>query len=251
MEEEKLIQSISKSIGDKLKIPIILTYICVLILYNWDILFYLLFEKISASEKISFIKQNYQSEYYERIFICIGLSIFLIVLFTILNTLINFSLMWFYRKDKEISSKIERYEKINKLTEQLSNSIDEIKVLNSKITKLENINDELNFKKLDYKISDISKKDYDSLIKSINTGSDKEKYLYSLKELIELVKNKPFIELEKIKKNSTYRNHMIGLIDKLVNRSLISKVEHVDEQIGYYEGIEQSPSFKDFLKIDL
>jgi hypothetical protein len=251
MAKEKLIQSITKSIGDKLKIPIILTYISVLILYNWDIIFYLFLEKKSASDKIFYIKQNYSLEYYERIFICIGISIILIVLFTILNTLINLSLIWFYRKDKEISSKIESYEKINSLTEQLSKSISESAKLSLKIGNLENINNELNLKKLNSKISDISKKDYDNFIQKINLEGDKEKYFYSFKELIELIKNKPLIELYKIYNKSTYRNHMIGLIGMLIERSLLSKKEYFDEQVGSYDGLEQSASFKDFLTMDI
>lgn len=250
MEDEKLIQTLTKSIGDKLKRPIIITYICVLILYNWDIIFYILFEKISASEKINFIKLEYSTEYFNRILTCIAISVILIVLFTILNTLLNLSLKWFYRKDKEITSEIDSYEKLTALAEQLSSSIDENKQLNSKIENLEKINKNLSIKKKSINVSQISEKDYTNLLSQINIDSDKEKLLFSLNELLKTIKTTPKIALTELNNKATYKHHMKKLINILINNNLIEKKVHYDENRNHYEGISMSKSFEDFLKFE-
>ncbi|OEY71824.1 hypothetical protein [Salegentibacter salarius] len=117
MEKTEILENITKSVNERLKISIIITYISVLIIYNWDILFYLFFENSSASTRILEIKENYSDVYYQRILICLAISILLIVIFTALNTLLNLGLKWFYRKDKETKSEIENFEKITQLSE--------------------------------------------------------------------------------------------------------------------------------------
>jgi hypothetical protein len=59
MDEEKLLENIGNSIASKLKVPIITTYISVLIIFNWDILFYLIFSSEEAKIKIQYIKDEY------------------------------------------------------------------------------------------------------------------------------------------------------------------------------------------------
>ncbi len=249
MEEEKILENITKSISEKLKVPIILTYVCVLIIHNWDILFFLFFESAPASGKIQFIKDTYGKSYYERIFESLIIAIILIVLFTILNTGINFCMKWFYRKDKEILSEIESHEQIRVLSAQLSKAFEEIKNLNSQINNLKTINENLNSKNLDLKVSDISEKDYDSLLNVINTKVNKEKLLYSLKELIEKFKEKPKENRIIINKTSTYEAEMSELTTMLIDRNLIKIVRYSSSDgRSSYEGYELGASFKDFLK---
>lgn len=253
MEEEKILENITKSIGDRLKVPIIVTYICVLILYNWDILFYLIFEDNSASEKIKFIQETYGCDYYKRILICLTISVVLIILFTILNTLLNFGLKWFYRKDKEIITEIESFEKMKSLTEKLSNSIDEIKKLNTQIENLEKINDSITSKKSKINISDISKKDYNKLIEFLNSKSDKEKLMYSLTELIESLKTNEKISLQNVYKNATYEHEMMLLIQSLYELKLVSATMYKDDNNPNrsFEGIKMGTSFREFLKMEI
>lgn len=252
MEEEKILENISKSITDRLKVPIIVTYLSVLFLYNWDIIYYLIFEHNTASIKIKYIKDTYSTVYFERILTCIIISVILIIVFTILNTMINFGLKWFYRKDKEINSEIESYEKVNNLTEQLSNSISEIKKLHSQIDNLKKINDNLNSKSLKIDIADISKKDYDSLLSFLNSKEAKEKLLYSLNELINMLKKNDKIPTNTIYKGATYEHEMRMLIQYLYELKLISSIryQNIDNRSSY-DGLKMGTSFKDFLKMDL
>lgn len=252
MEEEKILENISKSITERLKIPIVVTYICVLVLYNWDIIYYLIFEYNTASVKIKFIKEEYGPEYYLRILICLTISVVLIILFTTLNTSLNFCLKWFYKKDKEITSEVDSYEKIKSLTEQLSNSIDEIKKLNSQIENLKNVNENLISKNKKINISEISKKDYDGLIASINKKINKEKLLYSLIELLNELKNNEKADILKVYSNATYEHDMRALVQLLYELKLLSGARYMAiDNRSSYEGVKMGTSFKDFLKIEL
>ena len=251
MEEEKILENISKSITEKLKVPIIVTYISVLFLYNWDIIFYLIFESSSASIKIKYIKDTYSSVYFERILTCLTISVILIILFTVLNTMINFGLKWFYRKDKEINSEIESYEKVSNLTEQLSNSIDEIKKLHSQIDNLKKINDNLNSNSLKIDIAEISKKDYNKLLNFLNSKDSKEKLLYSLNELINMLKKNDKIETYLIYTKATYEHEMRALVQYLYELKLVSAARYQNnDNRSSYEGLKMGTSFKDFLKIN-
>ena len=133
MDEEKLIDNIGKSIASKLKVPIITTYISVLIIYNWDIIFYLIFGDEEAKIKIQYIKDQYGGIHFERIAICLLVSILLIVIFTVINTFLNYCLKWFYRKDKEIISEIDSFEKISILSQQLSTTLETVDGLNGQL----------------------------------------------------------------------------------------------------------------------
>jgi hypothetical protein len=250
MEESNVIENITKSIGVRLRVPIIITYISVLIIYNWDILFYLFFEKISASEKIKVIKETYSDNYYDRLLSCLVIAIGAILLFTIINTILNFCLKWFYRKDKEIKSEINNHEKVVLLTNQLSESIDKNKLLNSEIDNLKNINQSLSVKNLNLDTSDISQKDYEDLIVYLNSQNQKEKYLYCLKELLNSLKKNLNTTKDKLIESSTYPDEIQVLLEILEEKKL-AKVEHSYRGDGYGYFLNLSKSFKDFLKMEI
>lgn len=252
MEGEKIIESITKTINDRLKIPIIITYLSVLIIYNWDVLFYLIFEKETASIKIACIKEEYSSEYWYRIFTCIGISIILIGAFTIINTGLNYLLKWFYKKDKKFTSEIENYETIDNLRQQLADSIDKRNKLETDVENLTKINQNLNFKSKEISISDIAKRDYKALISKLSTFEHKEKLLYSLKELMEILKNNPDIVISEINNKATYVLEMEELI------SILTDVKLVREEFAGYGTFNEpemflkiGTSFKEFLKMDI
>jgi hypothetical protein len=252
MEKSEILGSITNSVSEKLKVPIILTYICVLIIFNWDILFYLFFENSAASTRISTIKEVYGHVYYERIIICLSISVLLIVLFAILNTFLNLALKWFYRKDKEITSEIENFEKISFLTEQLSESIEDSKRLSSEVAYLKNINENLTSKNLDIDLDDISKNDFNMLLSQINSQGNKKKLLYSLKELINSINKDNAIESDEIFKIATYESDMKNLIEILKNRELLKITENFNPQ-NHKSTMEfkLSRSFEDFLKMKI
>lgn len=252
MEEEKILENITKSITEKLKVPIILTYVCVLVIHNWDILFYLFFESSTASSKIKYVKDNYSELYYERIFDCLIIAVILIILFTILNTAINFCLKWFYRKDKEISSQIESYEQVSFLREQLSKSLEEIKKLKSQVESLNNINESLKSKNLDINVDEISRKDFDSILLYISSQPNKDKLLFSFKEFINAFKKGGEVEREQLYKGATYEHEMKLLVDYFARANFLKidyRYNNITKNNGYL--IDLSKSIKDILLMDI
>ena len=249
MEEEKIIENIKKSISSRLKVPIILTYVCVLFLYNWDILFYLFFENDAASNKIECIKSTYGDIYYSRILICLLIAIVLVAIFTVINTLLNSALKWFYRKDKEITSDIENFEKINLLTEQLSQTVDEIKRLNLQVENLQKVNQSLSTKNLEIDTSEISKVDFNSFVDFLNSKGNNHKLLYSFKELLKLTKNNPKIDTAEIFKSATYEEDMEQVLSLLQERNLVKPDEEYRGN-KYVTFLQLSKSFKVFLKME-
>lgn len=249
MEEEKILENITKNISSRLKVPIIATYLSVLIIYNWDILFYLAFETNTATNKINFIKTTYGNLYYTRIYHCFLISIGLILIFTVINTFLNFCLKWFYKKDKEITSEVESYEKINVLSEQLSQSLSEIKNLKTQLENLQNINESLLSRDLNIDISKISEKDYNDFISFIVSQPNSEKLKFSLNELITFLKSNSKMETDDIYRKATYEADMKSLTDHLVKRNLLklSEREYSQTKRGYVNNFEISKSFKDFL----
>lgn len=253
MEESNIIENVTKSIAVRLRIPIIATYVSVLLIYNWDILFYLFFEKISASDKIEVIKNTYSESYLDRILTCLGIAIVVILIFTVINTLLNFTLKWFYRKDKELKTEINDHEKVKVLTEQLSESIDQNKLLISEIESLKNINQNLSVKKLKFETSDISQKDYDNLIIYLTSTDKKEKYLFCLKELINILKKNINIPRERLltRESVTYLDEMKELIGILDKRNLARFEYLYRDGVGHDYFLDLSKSFKDFLKMEI
>lgn len=250
MEESSAFENITKSIAVRLRIPIIITYISVLIIYNWDILFYLFFEEITALEKIKLIKDNYSENYFNRLTSSLLIAILAIIVFTIINTLLNFSLKWFYMKDKDIKSEINNHEKVFVLTSQLSEIIDKNKILNSEIDNLKNINSSLSAKSLNLTTSDISQKDFEDLLASINSRNNKEKLQFSLHELITILKKNINITVNELIKSSTYEDEMRALLDILKEKNLVKA--NYDYRLETYDDfLTLSKSFEDFLNMEI
>lgn len=128
----------------KLKLPIILTYSVILIIYNWDIIFYLLYQKGHAIDKINYIK-NIENTWYHRILLPILISIFYALLFPILQVGINYLFRWFKNKnnelerDEELKNAGHRFEVQTKISGSQS-----LEVLNNQITNLSKDKEHLN-----------------------------------------------------------------------------------------------------------
>lgn len=251
MEKSEILENISESITNRLKVPIVITYISVLIIYNWDILFYLFFENIPASRIVT-IKETYGAVYYERIAKSLAISILLILLFTVLNTLLNLILKWFYRKDKETNSEIENYEKISSLTEQLSQSMETNKNLNLKIEHLNKVNENLSSNSIEINLDDISKKDYSDLMRYLKTQPEKEKLLYSFKELVTELRKNRSIEKHEMDQKTTYDHAMNHLWVILENRKLLKLTEEFNRTKNKWATeFRLSKSFDDFLTMSI
>lgn len=128
----------------KLKLPIVLTYSIILILYNWDIIYYLIFQKGDVLENILYIK-NIDNDWYHRILNPIFIAVFYALLFPILQVGINYVFSWFKNKNNEL----ERNEELDnakhrfQVQKEISGS-QELESLNNHITNLSNDKETLN-----------------------------------------------------------------------------------------------------------
>ncbi|RRJ87673.1 hypothetical protein [Flavobacterium macacae] len=101
------IGSIQNDIKNKFKLPIFLTYSVILVIYNWDILFYLAFQKKDALEKIEYVKTNFFTENFDRVWKPILLAILYSILFPFIQLLINFVVQFFKHQNNQITRKEE------------------------------------------------------------------------------------------------------------------------------------------------
>lgn len=135
----------------KLKLPIVLTYSIVLILYNWDIIYYLIFQKSDALVKMHYIR-NIDNDWYHRILCPVLISIFYALLFPILQVGINYVFRWFKNQNNDL----ERNEELDnakhrfQVQKEISGS-QELEALNNQINSLIVDRDNLN-----NRISDMS-----------------------------------------------------------------------------------------------
>lgn len=103
------LKSINSEFKNKFKLPIFITYSVILTIYNWDIIFYLAFEKLDALDKIKYVKANFFTENFERVWKPIFFAIIYSILFPFIQVLINQVVQYF----KAFNSKITRKEEID------------------------------------------------------------------------------------------------------------------------------------------
>lgn len=143
------ITNIHNEVKNKLRLPIIITYSVVLVIYNWDILFYLTYENNSALKKIIYVKSNFFNENFERIWKPILFSIVYSILFPFLQVLINQIVQFFKRhnnkitRKEEIDNAIHNFEVQQQLSgqqslEQLQNKIDQLIIEKDKLISTNN-----------------------------------------------------------------------------------------------------------------
>lgn len=83
---DKIVDKIVGDATSRLKIPIVSTYLCILIINNWDILYFIMFSKVDATSKILYIKSHYDFwDYLLRVGGSLIYAIFILVLFTFLD----------------------------------------------------------------------------------------------------------------------------------------------------------------------
>lgn len=145
------------NLSNRLKIPVITTYCCVLILFNWDIILYLIYDKAGILQRIVFVKENFNNIYF-RIIIPFLLSILYTALFPVIQIGINYCLSYFKNFNTELIRKEElenakhQFQIQQSITgtqtlQQLGNQIDNLSINNQKLldenTQLINDNKEL------------------------------------------------------------------------------------------------------------
>ncbi|MBL7706161.1 MAG: hypothetical protein JNM21_11515 [Taibaiella sp.] len=187
MPEEKILDKITDAFTSRLKVPIISTYVSVLVIYNWDVIFYLCFQKGEALKKIDYVKATYGPVYWERLVWCIVLALIVLCAFTVLNTLINFLMSWFYKKDKEITSRIEQAELIKSLQHSLAEEINKNELKLKNIKDLETIQSNLKERLDEIKLSEDDKKVFEGINTFINSTSQPSLYYAALDDLFEFL----------------------------------------------------------------
>jgi hypothetical protein len=106
-ETEKSIEKIESFILSKIKLPILSTYVIVLLVYNWQIILYLLFVARPMEFKIEYIIEKHHDKYFSNIIIPIIISFAYTLAFPILQVAVNFLFNWFKKINKNLNRQEE------------------------------------------------------------------------------------------------------------------------------------------------
>lgn len=130
---DKVIDKIIDNATSRLRIPIVSTYIIVLLVHNWDLVYYLLFQTGQATTKIAYIKKHYPN-YWGGIFEAIGIAICVLVVVSFLDLGLSRLLQWVYKEKKIINDKVNNYKTFEELNTSLSIQINEVVSLREHLT---------------------------------------------------------------------------------------------------------------------
>ncbi len=251
---------IQNDIKNKFRLPIFLTYSVILIVYNWDILFYLAFQKKDSLEKIEYVKTNLFTENFDRVWKPILLAILYSILFPFIQLLINFVVQFLKSKNNQITRKEEidnaehSYNIQQQLTgkqtlQQLQNKIDElilekeqlIATNNSLISQLKTDNNDL----LDS--SSIFKAEFEKTAKTfllkINELTNEEKS--TVIELItQLQKNENSFTVKDLSAMSIFPEHA----QKTLNLLQEFKITTNSTTSGYFKVTKYGSNFIEYFK---
>ncbi|MTH16213.1 hypothetical protein [Flavobacterium sp. LC2016-01] len=240
------IKNINNEFKNKLRLPIIITYSVVLFLYNWDILFYLAFEKDNALNKIEYVKNNFFTVNFERIWKPIFIATLYSILFPFIQVLINKILQFFKRynnkitREEEIENANHNFNIQQQLTgkqslQQLQNKIDQlilekdelIATNNSLISQIRSENIEyLDSKQIQNSEYEKTAKEF---FKDVNKLGNEEKSTFI--ELISLIDelNNATVSSDEIMKKLIFPQHFKRALGILIKYNLIEKNEYSDD----------------------
>lgn len=250
-----------KEIKQKFQLPIIITYSIVLIIYNWDILYYLSFEKKAAIYKIKYVKSFFFTENAERIWKPILLALFYSILFPFIQVVINQVVQYFKRANNKITRKEELDNAIHNFNvqqqlsgqqslQQLQNKIDQlviekeqlISTNNSLLGQLKNdSNDAINSTQIfDSQFDKISKK----MLEDVNKLTDEEKSTF-VETITYLEKITESFTINNLKARTVFPSHIPNSFEILKRYKL---VENITNSTEYYKvnqlGLKVLPYFK-------
>lgn len=232
-------ESVHNEIKNKFRLPIFLTYSIILIIYNWDLLFYLAFEDGKALSKINYVKENFYTENFERMWKPILYALIYSILFPFLQLLIN-SIVKFSKnfnnkiiREDELENANHRFNIQQQLTgrqslQQLQIRIDQLlgeneKLITSNTSLLAQVKNDSN-EILD--TNSIFNSEYEKtakkIFKEVNNLENEEKSTFI--EVINLVENATnHIKLSDIQSNSIFPNHVIKALELLIKYKLIER----------------------------
>lgn len=145
---ETIVSSIKEhksNLRNKVSLPLLSTYCLILVLFNWDILLYLFFQKGEIFIKINGVKEFFPNKNYYRVWCPILLAILYTFLFPSIQILLNLA----QAKLKQMNMNLIRKEEINaaehefQIQQQLSGK-QTLQELNNTIEALVNDKEKLN-----------------------------------------------------------------------------------------------------------
>lgn len=232
-------QSVHNEIKNKFRLPIFFTYSIILIIYNWDILFYLALENGKALSKIDYVKENFYTENFERIWKPILYALIYSILFPFLQLLINLIVQF----SKNYNNKITRGEELEnanhrfniqeQLTgkqslEQLQIRIDQLLIENEKLitsnnsllVQVKNDSSEI----LD--ASSILNSEYEKVVKEIfievSKLNNEEKSTF-IHVLTAFEGSNSYVDITEIQETTIFPKHIEKALEILIRQNIIEQ----------------------------
>ena len=206
---DKIVDKIVDTATSRLKIPIVSTYIVVLMFQNWDIIYFLLFSKQSVESKILKLKTDFRFEDY---ILRVGGSLLIAIFFIIIFTLIDYYLIKLLKK---YSIKKKEY-----LEEIASNKILKTLETTNQILSIEN---EKN-KKENEKIQKVNN-EFTTIVKDLNLKISNNETSVIIGDLIQKFPNNTeyypiLITMLKYSKESENFNTVIEFVEGVKMKSI-------------------------------
>lgn len=186
-----------KVVTDRMKVPIVLIYVIVSILYNWDKILLIMFHDETMLWKINYIKFGMPPLcYLGGAIICLVISIVLLFLFAFLNTWCTSTLLGLYKRDKFNKDEIDSFKLIEKYKKDLELKDLDITKCESEYNKLSSEYNKLSSEYEKVKefhdlhtitLTDVVKKHYSEILESIK---DNYELAYVNKKFLDVVKEK-------------------------------------------------------------
>lgn len=107
---KETIDDFKNDIKERIKLPLLISYGVILVIYNWDVLYYLIFKDEESFAKIQFIKVEFANPDHTRFTTPFLLAILTTFMFPAVQVLINFVFNVF----KKINNKLTTDEEIDK-----------------------------------------------------------------------------------------------------------------------------------------
>ncbi|MGV0964770.1 hypothetical protein [Empedobacter falsenii] len=169
----------------RLKIPLVSTYVIVLIFNSWDIIYYLIFQTGDVNTKIRYIKSSYNC------WSIVGESLLYAIALLVTFTIFDAGLTWFLKSivifKKQTTDEVQDYNTIKNLKEKMQVESQKVIELNEKLeTTGEELNNQTNLNRK--YINEIeSNKKYVSFGKLINNIEDMDYFLKLLKQINQIL----------------------------------------------------------------
>ncbi|WP_312922169.1 hypothetical protein [Empedobacter brevis] len=230
---ETFINKTINTFTNRLKIPLVSTYVIVLIFNSWDIIYYLIFQTGDANTKIRYIKSHYNS------WSIVGESLLYAIALLVIFTIFDAGLTWFLKSivifKKQTTDEVQDYNTIKNLDEKIRVESQKVIELNEKFESTrEELKIQVNLNRKYIKEKDFNKK-YVSFGKLINSIDDLNSFLNLLIEIKQILKVEDEDEgiinlytlIYKLSKNQIQFDNIESLLDKLAMYGYINYFQRI------------------------